>query len=122
MTQLYAAYRFTTKDPVIDELRTLLEDNFGGRLTRKMLKSIEISGGPTASTSANWFFGGVRRPQNPGIEATGRAMGYQRKWVKLDKEAQAIIADAAARDESRRKRARATAAAAARKKRKRNGG
>jgi hypothetical protein len=79
----FNSYMFRTKDPVIDELRVLVQDSFSGKLTRKELRKIEEDGGPRASTSAGWFFGKVRRPQNPGIEATGRALGYHRPWTKM---------------------------------------
>jgi hypothetical protein len=82
---LYRSYVFTKKDPAIDELRTVVEDHFGARVTRKHLKEIEESGGPKLGTMANWFFGGTLRPQNPTIEAAGRAIGYRRAWVKMKK-------------------------------------
>lgn len=78
-----SAYLFRTKDPVIDELRTLIQDEYGGKLNRKVLKDIEDKGGAKANTSAGWFFKAVRKPQNPGIESTGRAIGYHRPWRKM---------------------------------------
>lgn len=77
------AYLFRTKDPVIDELRTLIQDEYGGKLNRKVLKDIEEKGGAKANTTAGWFFKEVRKPQNPGVEATGRAIGYHRPWRKM---------------------------------------
>jgi hypothetical protein len=32
-----------------------------------------------------WFRGKTRRPQNATIEATGRALGFKRTWVKNGK-------------------------------------
>lgn len=85
MTQpLYKAYLFRSKDPAIDELRTVVEDHFGHRVTRKDLKEIEEGGGPKTNTMGGWFFGKTRRPQNPTLEAAGRALGYRRKWVKTN--------------------------------------
>lgn len=81
---IYSAYRFRTKDPAIDEFRTVCEDHFGHRVTRKDLKAIEEGGGPKVGTVANWFFGKVLRPQNPTLEAAGRALGYKRRWVKMN--------------------------------------
>lgn len=86
--QTYRSYLFRTKDPAIDELRTVVQDAYGGRLTRKTLTSIERDGGPKAGTMGNWFFGKVKRPQNATLEAAGRAAGYRRVWVQ-DKAAQA---------------------------------
>ena len=79
----FNSYLFRTKDPVIDELRTLAEDHYGGRLTRKMLRDVEENGGPIGNTAAGWFFRKVRKPQNPGVEAFGRAIGYHRPWTKM---------------------------------------
>jgi hypothetical protein len=79
---LYRSYMFRTKDPIIDELRTMLEKANGDRITRKELKHIEENGGPKVGTTSAWFFGKVQRPQNATIEATGRASGYRRVWVK----------------------------------------
>jgi hypothetical protein len=80
--QLYRSYMFKTKDPCIDELRTLVQDTHHGKLSRKILHGIEESGGPNTGTMANWFFGKTQRPQNATLEAAGRALGYRRKWVK----------------------------------------
>jgi len=82
MSKLYKSYMFRAKDPVIDELRTLVEDHNGERVTGKHLKQIERGGGPTSSAMRNWFFGKTRRPQSATVEAAGRAIGYRRKWVK----------------------------------------
>jgi hypothetical protein len=81
-TQTYKSYLFRTKDPAIDELRTVVQDVYDGKLTRKTLTGIEQDGGPKAGTMANWFFGKTMRPQNATIEAAGRAAGYRRVWVK----------------------------------------
>ena len=83
--RLYRAYTFRTKDPVIDEIRTLAEDHFGKRVNHVSLKAIEEAGGPTVSCMRGWFFGVTKRPQNPTIEAAGRAIGFRRKWVKMDR-------------------------------------
>jgi hypothetical protein len=80
----YSAYRFTTKDPCIDEVRTLVEDHFGRRVNGRDLSEVKDAGGPAAGTMASWFFGKTRRPQSATIEAAGRALGYKRKWVKMN--------------------------------------
>lgn len=77
---IYGAYVFRTKDPVIDEIRTIAQDTLGS-LRGKDLKVVAQSGGPTVSTMRNWFFGKTRRPNNATIEAAGRAMGMKRVWV-----------------------------------------
>lgn len=83
MSKLYGAYLFRKKDPVIDELRSLIEDSVGARVTGKHLKKIAEDGGPTASAMRGWFFGKTQRPQSPSVEAAGRAIGYKRAWVKM---------------------------------------
>lgn len=79
--RLYRSYVFRTKDPVIDELRTIIQDE-KGKLNAKALREIEKDGGPSASCMGGWFFGKVRRPQSATVEAAGRSLGYKRKWVK----------------------------------------
>lgn len=79
----YSAYRFRSKDPAIDELRTLVEDHFSRRVNRKDLGAVKESGGPAAGTMASWFFGKTQRPQSATLEAAGRAIGFKRTWVKL---------------------------------------
>jgi hypothetical protein len=78
----YTAYNFKDKDPVIDELRTLFQNMNHGRLDGSFLAEVERNGGPTSSCMRAWFFGETKKPQNPTIEAAGRAMGYRRKWVR----------------------------------------
>jgi hypothetical protein len=78
----YKSYMFKNKDPDIDLLRGLVMDRHG-KLTRKVLKHIEIGGGPKVGTTANWFFGDTQRPQSASLEAAGRAIGYRRQWVPL---------------------------------------
>ena len=82
MSKLYRSYLFKNKDPAIDVLRTVIQDNAGGKITPKVLKGIEVGGGPTVSCMNAWFYGGTKRPQNATIEAAGRAIGYERKWIK----------------------------------------
>lgn len=78
----YKAYLFRDKDPSIDVLRTLVEQHYGERIKGRMLKDIEEIGGPTAGCMAGWFFRDTKRPQNATLEAAGRALGYERRWVR----------------------------------------
>lgn len=71
----YKTYNFKDKDPVIDQLRTIVEDS---KLSHK---DIQDAAGTSQSLLYNWFYGGVRRPQSATIEAIGRACGKQRVWV-----------------------------------------
>lgn len=83
MAALYKSYVFRGKDKAIDELRTVVEDHFGHRVTTKDLKQIEESGGPKRNTMHAWFFGKTERPQSATLEAAGRAIGYRRAWVRM---------------------------------------
>ena len=81
--RLLKSYMFRSKDPVIDELRTIIQDATGDRdLKNGTLSQIADDGGPTANTMHNWFRGKTKRPQNCTIEATGRALGFKRKWIR----------------------------------------
>lgn len=80
--KVYGSYRFVTKDPVIDELRTMAQD-VHGVLSYKTLRAIENNGGPSVSSMGNWFFGETKRPQSSSVEAAGRAMGKKRAWVDM---------------------------------------
>jgi len=80
----YKSYNFRDKDPAIDELRTAIEADAGARLTRKMLREVEIAGGPKAQTMVGWFFKDTKRPINATLEAAGRAAGFRRQWVKMN--------------------------------------
>ena len=83
MSKLYKSYLFRTKDPVIDELRTLIQDANKARIKHSTLLKIERDGGPSASAMRGWFFGKVRRPQTSAVEAAGRAVGFKRVWQKV---------------------------------------
>jgi hypothetical protein len=84
--RLYKAYMFRDKDPAIDEIRTVMQDHFGRRnLTADDYQEVEDQGGPTKGCVKSWFEGKTKRPQNVTLEAAGRALGYERKWVKQRK-------------------------------------
>ena len=83
MAKLYSAYLFRGKDKAIDEIRTVVEDHFGHRVTKKDLTQIAADGGPTAAAMSGWFFGKTMRPQSATLEAAGRALGYRRTWIKM---------------------------------------
>jgi hypothetical protein len=76
----YGSYLFRTKDPVIDEIRTIVQDEYG-KVDYKALRTIEEHGGPTAACLIGWFYGKTKRPNNATVEAAGRAMGRKRVWV-----------------------------------------
>lgn len=78
---VYKTYSFRTKDPVIDELRTMFKDE---KLLHKAgFIEIEQRGAAKAATYNNWFNKGTRRPQNATVMATAHALGYDRQWIKI---------------------------------------
>lgn len=74
--KIYNSYSFVDKDPVIDELRTVIQDE-GASFT-----FIENSSGVSGQTIRNWFDGKTKRPQNASIEAVVRCLGYERRIKK----------------------------------------
>lgn len=75
--QPYKTYLFRTKDPVIDELRTMRSD---GDFKNS---AISESSGVATTTLYNWWHGKTKRPQSATVEAVGRAMGRKRVWTAL---------------------------------------
>lgn len=76
---VYTSYRFLDKDPIVDAMRTIIQDE-GMKHT-----DIHANGGATAGTLNNWFYGSTRRPQFATIAATARALGYEVQLVKPTK-------------------------------------
>jgi hypothetical protein len=60
---LYRSYNFTTKDPVIDRVRTIVKDE------GLSYSEIHIISGVAAATMHNWFEGETRRPQYATVAA-----------------------------------------------------
>ena len=77
--KLYKSYSFQTKDPVIDQMRTLV-DNAHASYTQ-----ISNASGVSTSTLSAWFHGKTRRPQSASVEAVGRSLGYRREWKRFKK-------------------------------------
>ncbi len=77
--KIHRTYRFRDKDPVIDEMRTLVQDE---GLIKKLHIVSQLSGVST-STLDNWFNGDTISPQNRTICAVTSSLGYERKWEKV---------------------------------------
>lgn len=75
------AYKFgdNEKDPIIDRVRTILDDE------GVSIYDCHKQGGPSTSTLYNWFEGSTRRPQYATICATLRSVGYDFVLQKVDK-------------------------------------
>ncbi len=109
--RLYRTYRFIDKDPVIDKVRTVLQDE--GLLKKPGLVH-QLSGVATATLN-NWFDGETKRPQHATIAAVISSLGYDMQFVKtkdldVDKELKAA-ADWLIKQNSGKKPARRNGAA-----------
>jgi lambda repressor-like predicted transcriptional regulator len=72
---VYTSYNFIDKDPVIDQLRTAIQDS------GMSWSEISHNSGVSVSCLRNWFHGETRKPQNATIEAVLRAIGKSRVIV-----------------------------------------
>lgn len=86
---VYRTYAFkpTAKDPIIDKLRTLIEDKGAS------YAHIHENSGVSTSTLYNWFNGKTRRPQFSTIAAVAGALG--KNFVMVDKNLRAAAQAAA---------------------------
>jgi transcriptional regulator with XRE-family HTH domain len=71
----YKSYSFTDKDPIIDEIRTVVQDS------GVSYRQIEEESGVTSWTLRSWFDGKTRRPQAATLNAVARALGYKLGFV-----------------------------------------
>jgi len=71
--QVYRSYAFKDKDPVIDRLRTVVQDS------KKSYRDLHDDCGISLSTLTNWFSGSTRRPQFCTVMAVFRACGVDLK-------------------------------------------
>lgn len=69
--RVYKSYNFRDKDPVIDVVRTVVED------AGKSYAKVERDSGVTTQTLRNWFYGRTKRPQFATVAAVVRACGKQ---------------------------------------------
>jgi hypothetical protein len=74
--RVYRSYNFVDKDPVIDQVQTIVQA--AGLLRKGGLRKLHRLSGVSESATYNWFFGKTRRPMNASIEAVARALGYHR--------------------------------------------
>jgi transcriptional regulator with XRE-family HTH domain len=74
----YKSYNFTDKDPIIDYLRTVINDS---HIT---LKKIGDESGVNPTTISNWLYGKTKRPQAASINAVLRVLGHKLNISQLD--------------------------------------
>jgi hypothetical protein len=99
--RMLRSYMFRDKDPIKDELQTMLQDigMFGD------LDTVAVLANVSKQTVQNLFFGETRRPQNATVEGIVRSMGYERvlRQVKqLDVEKELEVARAFNKSEDKR--------------------
>jgi hypothetical protein len=70
---VYRTYRWVDKDPIIDAVRTVVNDE---HLKNSAVHSIS---GVATATLDNWFGGVTKKPQNSTICAVTSALGYVRR-------------------------------------------
>ena len=77
----YKSYSFVDKDPIIDELRTIVQQHGA------TYKDIHEQSGVSASTLTAWFVGSTKKPQSATINAVLRSMGWKLAPVPFDTKA-----------------------------------
>jgi hypothetical protein len=76
----YRTYNWRTKNPVIDKVRTVLqEEGLYARNKRQMLHNLT---GVAVATYEGWFEGATKDPKHTTIMATMSALGYEEKFVR----------------------------------------
>lgn len=76
--RVYRTYNYLEKNPVIDKVRSLVQDE---GLFKSLSVVHEISG-VSRTTLDNWFHGETRNPQHHTIAAVITALGYEETFVK----------------------------------------
>lgn len=67
----YKSYVFIDKDPMIDQVRTVIQDS------HMTYKAISEASGVTANTIGKWLDGATKKPQAATFNAVLRACGYK---------------------------------------------
>jgi hypothetical protein len=107
----YRCYNFKNKNPVIDKMRTALQDE--GLFAKNKRKLLHDLTGVSMSTYDGWFEGETLSPRHETIMATMSAIGYEEQFVKVIKGSIDIEAELADAARWREKQARAREAAEA---------
>jgi transcriptional regulator with XRE-family HTH domain len=76
--RMYRTYNMIDKDPAIDRIRTIVQDE--GLFTN--LSAVSDISSVSASTLNNWFHGETKRPQNATIQAVLSSLGYKTEYIK----------------------------------------
>jgi hypothetical protein len=86
---VYRTYRFIDKDPIIDKVRTVLQDE--GLFAKGKRKIVHELSGVQLSTLDGWFEGDTMKPINATVGAVISSIGYEMTFIKskdinIDKE------------------------------------
>lgn len=73
----YKSYNFTDKDPIIDQVRTVIQNS------GDTFKAVSNASGVSVTTIRKWLDGGTKRPQAASINAVLRALGYKLSVQRL---------------------------------------
>jgi hypothetical protein len=76
--RVYRTYSYVDKNPVIDKVRTLVQDE--GLF--KELKIVHEISGVSTTTLDSWFNGATKSPQHATIAAVITSLGYEETFVK----------------------------------------
>lgn len=76
----YRTYNYVNKNPVIDKVRTVLQDE--GMYAKKKRRLIHELSGVGIGTMEGWFEGDTRNPRHETIAAVMSAIGYEEQFVK----------------------------------------
>jgi transcriptional regulator with XRE-family HTH domain len=67
----YKSYSFVDKDPIIDQVRTIIQDS------HMLYKDIAEASGVGKETIRKWLDGGTKKPQAATLNAVLRACGHK---------------------------------------------
>lgn len=103
---VYRTYNYITKNPVVDKVRTILQDE--GMYSKKQRKILHEISGVAVKTFDGWFEGDVRDPRHQTIMATLTSLGYEEQFVKartidIEKERESAAAWLTAQEKKRAK-------------------
>lgn len=74
---VYKSYSFTDKDPMIDTIRTVVQDS------GQTLKRIGANSGVSPQTISKWLYGETKQPRAASVNAVLRALGYKLEVVAV---------------------------------------
>lgn len=80
MAKQYRTYRFVNKDPVCDEIATLVDD--AGLRGRQNTGKVATLATLAKATVDALLYGETRQPRNSTVMAIATSLGYERTWKR----------------------------------------